>query len=78
MLLVNTLSQIIMALRMEHYVEEKHVLGYFKVIVEYGLRYLGDIEVKLQGYTYLDWESSESNENSTSRCCFSSRSTKIF
>jgi hypothetical protein len=33
----------------EHWVVAKHVLRYLRGTVEYGLRYLGDGEVKLQG-----------------------------
>jgi hypothetical protein len=39
--------------------------------MEYGLRYLGDGEVKLQGYTDSDWIGSAIYKKSTSRCCFS-------
>ena len=44
---VNTLSQFMVEPRKEHWVVEKHVLNYFRGIVEYGMRYLGDGEVKL-------------------------------
>jgi hypothetical protein len=44
---VNTLSQFMVELRQEHWVATKHVLKYLRGMVEYGLRYLGDGEVKL-------------------------------
>ena len=45
--------------------------------MEYGLRYLRDDGVKLQGYTYSDWESNALHRKSTSRCCFSLGSAMI-
>jgi hypothetical protein len=44
---VNTLSQFMVDPRQEHWVATKHVLRYLRGIMEYGLRYLGDGEVKL-------------------------------
>ena len=63
--------------RQEHWVATKHVLRYFRGIVEYGLRYLGDGEVKLQGYTDSYWSSNAVDRKSNSRCCFSLGSTMI-
>jgi hypothetical protein len=45
--------------------------------MQYGLRYLGNGEVKLQGYTDLDWVGSVANRKSTSRCCFSLESMMV-
>jgi hypothetical protein len=45
--------------------------------MEYGLRYLGDGEVKLQGYTNSYWAGSATNMKRTSRCYFSLGSTMI-
>jgi hypothetical protein len=53
------------------------VLRYLRATVEYGLIYLGDDEVKLQGYIDLDWTGSATDRKSTSRCCFSLGSTMI-
>jgi hypothetical protein len=74
---VNTLSQFIVEPRQEHWVVAKHVLRYLRGMVEYGLRYVGDGEVKLQGYIESDWEGSATDRKSTSRCCFSLGSTMI-
>jgi hypothetical protein len=63
--------------RQEHWVAAKHVLRYLRGTVEYGLRYLGDGEVKLQGYTDSDWAGSATDRKSTSGCCFSLGSTMI-
>jgi hypothetical protein len=68
---VNTLKQFIVEPRQEHWVATKHVLKYLRGTMEYGLRYLGDGEVKLQGYINLDWVGSAADRKSTSRCCFS-------
>jgi len=43
--------------------------------MEYGLRYLGDDEVKLQGYTDSNWAGSVADN--TSGCCFSLGSAMI-
>jgi hypothetical protein len=68
---VNTLSQFMVEPRQEHWVAVKYVLKYLRGTVEYGLRYLGDDKVKLQGYTDSDWASSATNKKSTSGCFFS-------
>ena len=47
------------------WVAEKHVLRYLMVTMEYGLRDLGDGEVKLQGYTDSNWAGDETNRKST-------------
>ena len=64
-------------LRQEHCVVAKHVLRYLRGIVDYLLRYLGDGEMKLQGYTNSDWVSSAADRKSTSGCYFSLGSTMI-
>jgi hypothetical protein len=46
------------------------MLRYLRGIVEYGLRYLGNGEVKLQEYSNSDWVGSATDRKSTSRCCF--------
>ena len=46
---VNTLSQYMVQLRKVHIVAAKHVMGYLKGTVEYGLRFSADCEFKLQG-----------------------------
>jgi hypothetical protein len=74
---VNTLSQFMVEPRQEHWVATKHVLRYLRGIVEYGLRYLGDGEVKLQGYSDSDWVGSATDRKSTSGCCFSLGSMMI-
>lgn len=63
--------------RKEHWVATKHVLKYLKGTVEYGLRYPRDGEVKLQGYTDLDWVGSAVDRKSISRRYFSLGSTMI-
>jgi hypothetical protein len=68
---VNTLSQYMVEPRHVHWMEAKHVLRYLHATVGYGLRYVLDGDVKLQDYTDSDWEGSEVDRKSTSRCCFS-------
>jgi hypothetical protein len=64
-------------LRQEHRIEEKHVLKYSRGILEYGLRYLGDVKVKLQGYFNSYWEGNATYMKRTSGCYFSLVSTMI-
>jgi hypothetical protein len=51
---VNTLSQYMVEPRHVHWIGTKHVLRYLHGTIGYGLRYLSDGEVKLQGYTDSD------------------------
>jgi hypothetical protein len=67
---VNTLSQLMVEPRHEHWIAAKHVLRYLRGTVEYGLGYLGVDGVELQGYTDLDWERNSVERKSTSGCCF--------
>ena len=60
-----------------HVIEEMHVMRYLKGIVDYGLRYVLDCEIILQGYTDLDWANSVTYQKSTSGCCLSLGSTMI-
>jgi hypothetical protein len=71
------LSQFIVEPRQEHWVATKHVLRYLRGTMEYGLRYLGDGEVKLQVYTDSDWAGSATDRKSTLGCCFSLGSTMV-
>jgi hypothetical protein len=48
---MNTLSQYMVEPRHVHLVTTKHVLRYLHGTIGYGLRYVLDDEVKLQGYT---------------------------
>jgi hypothetical protein len=54
-----------------HMIMEKHVIMYLKGTIYYGLRYISDHEIILQGYTHLDWEGIVTDEKSTFRCCYS-------
>ena len=45
--------------------------------MDYGLQYGADCEFGLVGYTDSDWAGSVTNQKSTSRCCFSLRTTMI-
>jgi hypothetical protein len=55
---VNTLSQYMVEPRHVHLVAAKHVLRYLHGTIGYGLRYVSDGAVKLQGYTDSDWAES--------------------
>jgi hypothetical protein len=48
-----------------HLVTAKHVLRYLLGAVRYGLRYVLDGKVKMQGYTNYDWVGSATDRKST-------------
>ena len=64
---VNTLSQYLVEPRHVHLVAAKHVMRYLKGTVDYGLSYTRDHDIKMYGYTDLDW----ADRKSTSGGCFS-------
>jgi hypothetical protein len=74
---VNTLSQYMVEPRHVHLITKKHVMRYLKGTIDYGLRYISDREIRLQGYIDLDWAGSVTDRKSTSRCCFSLGSAVI-
>jgi hypothetical protein len=43
-----------------HLIATKHVLRYLKGTIDYGLRYVSDREISLQGYVDSDWAGSVS------------------
>ena len=59
------------ASRHVHLVAAKHVMRYLKGTVDYGLRFAGDQEFRLFGYSDSDWAGSVSDRKSTSGGCFS-------
>jgi hypothetical protein len=52
---MNTLSQFLVEPRCVHLVAAKHVMRYLKGTIDYGLRYDGDHDFTLSGYTDVDW-----------------------
>jgi hypothetical protein len=55
---VNTLSQYMVEPIHVHWIAAKHVLRYLHGTIGYGLRYVLDGDVKLQGYRNSDWAGS--------------------
>jgi hypothetical protein len=55
---VNTLSQFMVEPRKVNWITMKQVLNYLRGTMEYGLRYLGGYEVRLQEYSDSYWEGS--------------------
>jgi hypothetical protein len=51
-----------------HWVAAKNVLRYLHGTIVYSLRYVSGGEVRLQGYTYYNWEGSAIDRNSTLGC----------
>ena len=68
---VNALSQYMVEPRHVHMVATNHVLRYMRGTVGYGLRYVLNGEVQLEGYIDFDWAGSAVDMKSTSGCCFS-------
>jgi hypothetical protein len=60
-----------------HWMAAKHMLRYLDGTIGYGLRYVSDGDVKLQGYTNSDWAGSVVDGKSTSGCCFNLGSSMI-
>jgi hypothetical protein len=60
-----------------HLIMTKNMMRYLKGIINYGIKYILDCEIILQGYTNLDWVGSVTDQKSTYRCCFSLGSTVI-
>jgi hypothetical protein len=65
-LAVNTLSQYMVGPRHLHWIAAKHVFRYLHGTVGYALRYVSNVEVKLQGYTNYDWVESAVDGKGTS------------
>jgi hypothetical protein len=74
---VNTLSQYMVEPRHVYWIVEKHVLRYLHGKAGYGLRYVSDGDVKLQGYIDSDCEGSVVDRKITSGCQFSLGSSMI-
>jgi hypothetical protein len=74
---VNTLSQYMVEPRHVHLVVARHVMRYLRGTVDYGIRYVSDREISLQGYVDADWAGSIMDQKSTFECCFSLGSALI-
>jgi hypothetical protein len=74
---VSTLSQYMVEPRSVHLIVIKHVLRDLKGTIDFGLRYVSDRKIRLQGYADLDWDGSVTDQKSTSGCCFSLGSAMI-
>ena len=74
---VNTLSQYMVKPKHIHLVGSKHAIRYLKGALDYGLRYASDGEIRLHGFTYLDWVGNVEDKKSTSGCCVSLGSCMI-
>jgi hypothetical protein len=74
---MNTLSQFQVEPRHEHWIPAKHILRYLCGTLNYGLRYVSNSDVQLQGYTNYDWAGIADDRKSTSGVCFSLGSAMI-
>jgi hypothetical protein len=75
--MVNRLSQVMVKPTKLFWKAGKHVLRYMKGTFKYGLWYRQTDEVKLHGFTNIDWVGSPTDRKSTSRGIFSIRSTTV-
>ena len=64
--IVNTLSQFMVEPRRAHWVAAKHALICLQVIVELGLKYTRGNDIRLSGFTDIDWVGSPVDRKSTS------------
>ena len=62
---MNTLSQFLIDLRHVHLITVKHILGYLKGTVDYGIKYKNDQKIKLEGYVDSKWAGSAIDRKST-------------
>ena len=75
---INQLSQAMVKPAKLFWKAGKHVLHYPRGISRYGLWYRQEDEVKLCGFTDVDWARSPTNKKSTSGGVFSIRSTTVY
>jgi hypothetical protein len=74
---MNTLSHYMVEPRHVHWIKTNHMPRYLHGTVRYGLRYVSDGEVRLQGYADPDWTESEVDWKRTLGCLFSLGSSMI-
>eukprot|EP00253_Pinus_taeda_P036559 PITA_36559 len=73
---INALSQFMVEPHHIHWIGAKNLLRYLQGTITHALRYtVGD--VRLNGYSDVDWVNSVVDGKSTSRCCFSLGSASI-
>ena len=73
---VNTLSQHMVEPHHIHWIGAKNLLRYLRGTITYELRYTAG-DVRLLGYTDVDWAGSVVDQKSTFGCCFSLGSASI-
>eukprot|EP00253_Pinus_taeda_P025171 PITA_25171 len=73
---VNTLSQFMVELHYIYWIGAKNLSRYLRGTITYGLRYNAR-NLRLHGYSDVDWTGSVVDRKSTSRCCFSRGSVSI-
>eukprot|EP00253_Pinus_taeda_P024245 PITA_24245 len=73
---VNTLSQFMVEPHHIHWIAAKNLLRYLWGTIHYGLRYIVG-NLRLHGYTDVDWAGSVVDRKSISGCCFSLGSASI-
>eukprot|EP00253_Pinus_taeda_P019795 PITA_19795 len=73
---INTLSQHMVEPHHIHWIGAKNLLRYFRGTITSGLRYIAE-DVRLLGYTDVDWAGNVVHCKSTSGCCVSFRSASI-
>ena len=74
---INSLSQFMVELKRAHWVAAKHVLRYLQGTVDYRILYTRSKDIRLSGFTDVDWAGSSVDRKSTSRYCFSVGSSMV-
>eukprot|EP00253_Pinus_taeda_P024229 PITA_24229 len=73
---VNMLSQYMVEPHHSHWIGAKNILRYLRGTITYGLRYSAE-DVRLHGYSEVDWVGIVVDQKSTFGCCFSLGSASI-
>eukprot|EP00253_Pinus_taeda_P016366 PITA_16366 len=73
---LNTLSQHMVEPHHSHWIGDKNLLRYLRGTITHGLRYTAE-DVRLLGYTDVDWAGNVVDRKSTFGCCFSLGSASI-
>eukprot|EP00253_Pinus_taeda_P004860 PITA_04860 len=67
---INTLNQFMVEPKRAHWAATKHVLRYIQGTLEHGLMYTQGNDIRLSGFTNIDWAGSSVDRKTTTGYCF--------
>eukprot|EP00253_Pinus_taeda_P010535 PITA_10535 len=67
---INTLSHFMVELKRAHWAATRHILKYLQGTIDYRLLYTKGKDIRLSGFTDVDWTGSSVDRKSTSGYCF--------